>query len=480
MQRFRLKLQRSAWLWLGVVLLLAVQLPHFGQGDFRTDTGRYASIGLLAARSLLAGDLAGFFTLHAPPGEPYFNKPPLAIWIHGLVMSVFGPSLVVARLPALLAAAGCCVLTALIGRTLVSRSVGLWSGVSLALSYEFFRRTREISLDIWQLLFVLGFIMLVVVAVRRAKPGLLVAAGAPLGLALLCKPFVALLSVPLVAAWLLLSRKPRLLAPLAGATVLALAVAGSWHLAMHLIHGQVFWETYLGRQVVDRAAGDLGSKPFWFYLPILLGTSPWFVFAVLAGVTKPADDRQRALKRLTLVWGLPWLILLSVFADKSPRYAELIHPATALLSGLFLARFAPPAVSIARRGFRRWGPPVIVVGALVVAVLPVRVNRPMDPHWAELFAFIEEQGFDGEELILYEGAMDYAKAGRVYLETGWWPKRVEEPALVPQGAMLLYHSSWQRLGPGAGETVVFQADKLTVTRLESNGWQPVETDLETQ
>src|SRR5215203_4197899 len=98
--------------WLGAqvyllpaALLLAVTLPHLGQGDFRGDAGWYSAIGLQAWRT------GEFWTLYGEPGQPYFNKPPLVFWIHGLVLHLLGPSVLAARLPSELAALGCVLAT---------------------------------------------------------------------------------------------------------------------------------------------------------------------------------------------------------------------------------------------------------------------------------------------------------------------------------------------------------------------------------
>ena len=81
------------WL-IPIVVLFCVTLPHFGQGDWmRTDGAWYGAIGVQAWRT---GEL---WTLQAEPGTPYFNKPPLVFWIHGLVLHTLGVGAWQARLP---------------------------------------------------------------------------------------------------------------------------------------------------------------------------------------------------------------------------------------------------------------------------------------------------------------------------------------------------------------------------------------------
>src|SRR5262245_51714707 len=124
---------------LPAVLFLAVTLPHLGQGDFRGDAGWYSAIGVQAWRT---GEL---WTLWGEPGLPYFNKPPLAFWVHGLVLRTAGVSIAAARLPSVGAGLACVLLTVAIARSLCGRRAAMLSGCVLALSLEFFRRVREVS-----------------------------------------------------------------------------------------------------------------------------------------------------------------------------------------------------------------------------------------------------------------------------------------------------------------------------------------------
>ncbi|MCH9057519.1 MAG: glycosyltransferase family 39 protein [Planctomycetes bacterium] len=175
------------WL-IPAVLLLCVTLPHLGDGDWqRGDSGWYTAIGVQAWRT---GEL---WTLMGEPGQPYFNKPPLVFWITGFVAWIFGPSAWAARLPTIAAAPGCVLATVGITRVFATRRTALTVGVVLALSVEFFRRTREVSLDLWQLVFLLLALWIAAGAVKDQRWRRLALAGLPSGLALMCKPMVALL-----------------------------------------------------------------------------------------------------------------------------------------------------------------------------------------------------------------------------------------------------------------------------------------------
>src|SRR2546423_2014144 len=82
-----------------ILILLAVTVPHLEQGEFRRDTVRYAAIG----HYMWNGGL--LLTPYANAEKIYFNKPPLALWIHGFVFKLFWLDLVAGRGPSHLAPA---------------------------------------------------------------------------------------------------------------------------------------------------------------------------------------------------------------------------------------------------------------------------------------------------------------------------------------------------------------------------------------
>lgn len=470
-------------MWLiPVAILLAITLPHLGQGDWRGDAGWYSAIALQAWRT---GEL---WTLHAEPGQLYFNKPPMVFWIHGLFLHVLGPSIWAARLPTVIAACGCVVATAGIARAWCSAWTALLSGVVLALTYEFFRRNREVSLDLWQLMFTLAAVWLVAVAARRDRAGPAVVAGVPLGLALLCKPLVALAALPILAIWMLWIGRARRAWWLLLTWLVATAVAGPWHVSMVWLHGPEFTGQYFGAEIAARVAGEavggqLEPKPVWFYFQLLLSTYwPWLALAAVgvwtglrARARAPGSqgvERASALMKLAVVWTLAWLVLLTIFADRRPRYALPLYPGLAWLAATGLTSVAVAGLRPVLRGWMKWALPAAVIGGVVFAALPVRVQRGADPQWPAFFEWARRHAPEG----VLDGAFAGAPAARVYLETGRWPgptrDRHERKIAEPQeGALLAYHRRGGRV-PGPNETVVFEAGDLKVTRLGAGGWKP--------
>lgn len=502
------------WRWMAVpvLILLAVTLPHLGQGDWRGDAGWYSAIALDAWRT---GKL---WTLHAGPGDFYFNKPPLAFWIHGLFLHALGPSIWAARLPSVLAACGCAAITAGIARNFANRWPALLAGGVLALTYEFFRRNREISLDLWQLLFMLGAVWALAVALRRDRLALAALGGVCLGLALLVKPLMALAAIPVLAAWMLWAGQARRLWWLVVMAVAAVAVASPWHLSMALQHGEAFTAQYFGAEVAARAAGEavggqLERKPVWFYLQLLASTYwPWMVFVVVgmwgwrrsrkmpeqpamspsseereeprAGGPLAATEKRAAasgrnvmvLLKLAAVWTLAWLVILTVFPDRRPRYALPLYPGLAWLAAAGLVAPAMMKLRPVVRGLANWAVPLAVLGGVLFAVLPVKVQSGPSRQWVEFFDWMAREAPGG----VHDGSFGGAPGARVYLQTGRWPvptrdqreRIIAEPA---EGDLLAYHRRGGR-APGANEAVVFESGDLKVTRLGPGGWNPVLVD----
>ncbi len=555
--------RRRVYLW-PLLVTLALALPKLNQGGWSGDTPWYAAIALNAYRAqfeppvseaplpavsnaIHPGDHwhAGLWVLPglggSPSsfdgggtcnpdragggGEPYFNKPPLAFWLNGVWLWALGPTIFAARIGSVVVCVLCVLLTTFIARRVTRDDLlACVSGVILALTWEFVRHARAFSLDLWLVAALLAGVAGLVAfrgnGVRRQSLLSWVLMGLGVGLALLTKPLVGLLALPIMWTWWVLAARAcqsedlvvhptaraRVQTPALGAVlaaVIAVLVALPWHLSMHLRFPEDFTAQYFGRQIADRAAGEgadfnrSASDPL-FYLR-LLGTAywSWLPLSVLGmfglvtrfrasrGTVSSASNTSAvfaahtsefpALRLLALgtLWSLAWLAAISIFADKRPRYALVIYPALAWCAAAWLAALAPAGV---RRATDR-ALPFVVGGALLVGVVlalaPVRMHRPEARQWTELFRFVSADKIDR----VYAGALDGQRAARLYLDTGRWPVMpinargdlVNEPS---SGSLILYHRRDGR-APGPGEETVWQLDDLTLTRLVQPPWRPV-------
>jgi 4-amino-4-deoxy-L-arabinose transferase-like glycosyltransferase len=422
-------LTRTKLFGLPCLLLLCCTLPHLDQGDFHRDSGRYATVGLYMWTDGQVG------VPYVNPDTPDFTKPPLAIAIHGLFLKLFNVHLAVARIPSVLAALGVVILSVLTLALIASRVEALVSGLVLATTYEFFRRTREVSLDFWQLFFVMLGIYLVVRSLKRGKPAGLLLAGVPFGLALLCKPLVALGIIPVLAVWAVIMKERRgAIWLLTGTPAVALIVAAPWHLYMWSLFGPAFIQKYFGYEVIGRLEGNMATRPFPYYFVLISQTYwPWLL-AVAWAVWKrwPRPETAQGRKSpdavlLGFVWVGCGLLALSLFPDKKPNYALPIYPMLSWVAAAGLCRLPWPWLRTWRsRQFIGLAP--ATAGLLVLlSVLPIRFQSPPGKDWPALFRWMQEQHIPPASLCYW----DVDKSERMedflcdyYLKAGVFPRRL--------------------------------------------------------
>jgi len=455
-------LTRIKLIGLPCLLLLCCTLPHLDQGDFNRDTGRYAAVGLYMWTDGQVG------VPYLNPDTPYFNKPPLATVIHGLFLKIFHVHVAVARIPSVLAALGVLILSVLTLERIASRVEALVSGLVLATTYEFFRRTREISLDFWQLFFVMLAVCLVVGSLQRHRCAGLLLAGVPIGLALLCKPLVALGLLPILAIWAMLQKQPRAAILLLSATpTVALIIAAPWHLYMWHRFGPAFIEQYFGHQVLDRAEGKMSTNPFRFYFVILAqGYWPWLLAVAWAAWHRwgRAATAQRSKSRDAVLLGGIWfgcvLLLLSIFPDKKINYALPLYPMLSWMAAAGLCRLPWRWLRAWRR--RRFvGLAPAVAGSLVLlSALPIQFQPPPAKDWQALLRWLNEQHIP--PATLYYRDLEPNAICYYYLRTGAFPRRLPDDSNQASDTRRLILTHRTTGATNTTESVLFNSGNLVV------------------
>lgn len=240
-----------------------------------------------------------------------------------------------------------------------------------------------------------------------------------------------------------------------------------------------------GGAAMNEGAGSV----LYYFKELARGYWPWLATVVLACVAMARGEfrgRAAVAARFAIVWMLVWVVGLSLFADKRPRYLLVVYPMGAWVSAWWMVYAAPGLVKRSGVWLARWAAPVAVVLGLVLAVAPVRVHRGADPQWAALYEWMGQEGVSPwrsgsgagvDERWLWAGGLDGSRGARLFLEYGAWPRVTRDlsgrvVAVPPSGSLILYHSrdGWK---PGPGEHIVFSAGDLTVTRLEGSLWQPI-------
>lgn len=361
--------------------LLALWLPGCNDGDYRVDTGLYAALSRRIAEN------PTWETLWYPMlGEaPYFNKPPLAFWVHAAFIKLLGMDLWTVRLPTLLASMLAVFALQRAATLLGGRTAGLASAMVLALTLEFFRYTRAFSLDLWLVAFMLLGLWAIAATLRSAptKPSLrrAILPGLAIGAALLVKPLYALFLPIAAATWLLLqaprTSKPRWLFFCTAVAAIGIAVATPWYISMTLRWGEPFLQEHFIRQSLERATGGAttASTPGLLYLPAELFSTywPWTLTLALALIAfaRTGITPTRALERLGLTWSILLAIALTAFAGKRSRYLVPIYPGLAMLSGAWLSSKSPATLRRhARRATVLWAPTLPIIALAATFILP--------------------------------------------------------------------------------------------------------------
>ncbi|MBP8823485.1 MAG: glycosyltransferase family 39 protein, partial [Flavobacteriales bacterium] len=336
--------------WLIAMVALVLFIPGLGAVHlFDWDEINFAEIAreMLATHNWLQPQI-GYV--------PFYEKPPLFMWMQALSMSVFGVGEFGARLPNALCGVATLVVLFRIGTRLRNRTFGLlWAlaYIGSILPHLYFRSG---IIDPWFNLFIfLGFLAFIRMADTPASAGLTdrkkniaaAMAGLWLGLAVLTKGPVGILIPALCAGvyWALNRFRlyvaiPRVLLMLA----VLLLVPGLWFGADLLRNGPVFITAFFWRQVAMLSTEDAGHGGFFGYhfVVLLIGCFPASVFA-MQEMLKPAgptpvgrqpDNQQRATNNpstiaahrtwlLILFWVV--LLLFSLVKTKIVHYSSLCY-----------------------------------------------------------------------------------------------------------------------------------------------------------
>ena len=335
--------------------------------------------------------------------QPFWEKPPLFIWMQALSMHLWGVGEYAARFPNAICGLITLVLLYRIGNRLHGKPFGwLWGIVYLGslLPHLYFKSG---IIDPWFNLFIFGGLYFFIEGYWEKSRKYFFASGALLGLAVLTKGPVGLLlpGLAMVAFWVKMRLK-WYVRPLdfliVGLT--ALAVTGLWFCYEIITHGPWFVEQFIRYQVRLFSTPDAGHGGFpgFHVVVLLLGCFPASIFAIPALWRSQLEgERERQFRwwMAALFWIV--LILFSIVQSKIIHYSSLAYfPLTYLgtttlfgnltrerplskglvwgiaLSGLFISLFAI-AAAIAGNHIE-WIKPFLANDPFALANLEARVN----------------------------------------------------------------------------------------------------------
>jgi 4-amino-4-deoxy-L-arabinose transferase-like glycosyltransferase len=291
--------------------------------------------------------------------SPFWEKPPLFIWLQAASMSVFGVNEFAARLPNALIGVATLLLLYRWGCAVRSQQFGILWAAAYAGSFlpHFYFRSAIID-PLFNLLIFAGMMTLAGAPAngRYKSAGI---AGMFTGLAMLTKGPVAMLVIMLtiaaVSAVTFLQRKR--VAAIAGqsrpaspgfrrmrvAELIVFAgvsatVASLWFGVDILNNGTWFVTEFVRYQVRLLTTGDAGhSGPFYYHaLVLLFGCFPASVFALSGLFRTSGDERFRLFRLWNIVLFSVTLVLFSIVKTKIIHYSSLCYFPIAFLAADWL------------------------------------------------------------------------------------------------------------------------------------------------
>ncbi len=280
--------------------------------------------------------------------EPFWEKPPLFIWMQVISMKIFGVSAFAARFPNVVV--GMCTLASLYiqGARLRGRRFGWMVAAFFYISLLPFMYFKSGIIDpMFNLLIFLGLMQILRFELADAgdKPRFApLWAGFWIGMATLTKGPVAMLVTAMVyLIWKLIwDRKNIPWMALLQFVGVYLAVILSWFGSivlfspdgMEIVVKFIVYQVELFSQAV---AGH--EQPFFYHFFVfLLGCFPLSAFAFRAMRLKELQPKDRLLRNLMLVWFWVVLILFSIVRTKIVHYSSLLYFPGAFLAALYLDR----------------------------------------------------------------------------------------------------------------------------------------------
>lgn len=304
---------------------------------------------------------------------PFYEKPPLFIWLQVLCMKAFGVGEYAARLPDALTGIATLLTLFWAGSKARNRQTGLWWAVLYAatwLPHIYFK--SGIIDPVFNYFILLAFIQVWLMKWERRKALHAALGGLFLGLAVLTKGPVAIIVSALSLGVFALTRRGLkgyrwqdllLLALVAMLTMLL------WFGPEAALHGWTFLREFIAYQAGLFGQNIAGHEQPWYYHPLVLlvGCFPASLFLFQWRKSERAEEAASG-DFLRWMWVLFWvvLILFSIVKTKIVHYSSLCYYPLTYIAAVQVAR-----VLEGRRQLRR-GVQIglIIIGSLLaIAIL---------------------------------------------------------------------------------------------------------------
>lgn len=290
--------------------------------------------------------------------QPFYEKPPLFIWLQVLSMQMFGINEFAARFPN--AIVGVLTLLSLfyVGKKVANEKMALWWVLIYAASWlpHFYFKSGIID-PTFNLFIFLAFFQVYSLRQNAHKLLHVLLAGVFIGLAVLTKgPVAILVSVLSFGVYILIHRgaKGYHWSQLLGIAFVALSVTSIWFGIELIQNGSTFLKEFLTYQAGLFSQNIADHAEPWYYHPIvlLIGCFPASLFLFQYSL-KRNTNRDATSEFSRWMWILFWvvLILFSIVKTKIVHYSSLCYFPLSFLAAQQLYRLSENQTQL-KKGIR--------------------------------------------------------------------------------------------------------------------------------
>lgn len=305
--------------------------------------------------------------------RPFWEKPPLFIWLQVLSMKTFGINEFAARFPNALAGVITLIALYYTGKRIVNERLAIWWVILYAATWlpHFYFKSGIID-PIFNLFIFLAFVQVYFIKYGQNKYLHALLSGVFLGLAVMTKGPVAILVAGLsFTTYLIVNKgftgyKLLHLLTIAVATLLTTAL---WFGVEILQHGFWFVNEFITYQVRLFKTEDAGhGGPFFYhFIVLLIGCFPAAPFLFQYFKKQRAENTQQA-DFIKWMWIMFWVVLLlfSIVKTKIVHYSSLCYFPLTFLAALQLYRIAEGKVSLLK--------PVKILLTVIGVILAIAIT----------------------------------------------------------------------------------------------------------
>ncbi len=390
----------------------------WGYDLWSPDEPRYAEV----AREMIT---TGDYLVPRVNGIPYFEKPPLLMWLMVIFSLPFGDvTEVSARVPSVLSGVGVVVLTYFLALELFGRRIAWLSALILMTMQRIWWQARfgqiDMLLTFFLTLCLYAFLRWQGSGGRRNSPWLFVFYGSIAG-ALLSKGVGTLAFPVLFIITYLLFEKRRVMAqdissqngaiattrkngylmafaairdmrPIIGGLIVFLPyivwyVYARWTASAELrVSASQIVTSDLFKQTIGRFIFGVShpQAPWYYFITVPIDMFPWTLFLlwIIPYIWKEKNSEQNV--KFLLYWVVPAFVFFSIAIGKRAIYLLPIFPALAILAGCSLENFDDEATSTPRwRNLQRilWLITLIILTLAPHAVIFSKFANVWNPYW---------------------------------------------------------------------------------------------------